>query len=173
MIRNSLSLKGIIFAIVLLAVAGGLCLSLWWWIDSSLIKIAEENSNLTTLQADTLQRAKVLSLASETAEAREIVGGYFINTDTLAEFIGQIENMARETGAELTINQAVTGERVFLEMYAEGAFSELMNFIHLIESMPFQAQITKLALTKNSVSDDKKMVRWSVAISLNLISFEK
>lgn len=164
--------KGIIFATVILVAVVGLSFGLWWWIGESLTKITEENANLATLQADTLQRAKVLALAGETAEAREKIGQYFVKADTLAGFIEQVEFMAKSAGVNLTISQAAAKENAFLDMYAEGTFSQLMNFAHLLESMPFHAQVVKLSLAKSPGEESKQAGTWSAAVSLVLLSFE-
>lgn len=164
--------KGIIFSAIALVIVLALGFGLWRWIDQSVNKIIEENASLATLQADALQRAKVLALAGETTEAREKIGSYFVKPDTLAGFIEGVEFMAKSAEVKLTINQAAAKENAFLDLYAEGTFPQLMNFAHLLESMPFHAQVVKLSLAKSPSGGDKQTNLWSASVSLILISFE-
>ncbi len=141
-------------------------LGLWWWLAGFNSQARILSNDILVLRNESLYRAETLRSASLATEPKAKLDNYFINQNTLAQFIEQLEIMGRESGVKLKLNQANDKEGLHLELLTEGTFSQNLNFIHLLESMPFYGQLTRVALTQI----DKT---WSASISLNLISFDK
>jgi hypothetical protein len=153
-------------AAVIIGVAAISLLGLWWWLAGFSNQAESLSNDILILRTESLYRAETLRSAALATEPKAKLDNYFINQNTLAQFIEQLEIMGRESGVKLKLNQANDKEGLHLELLTEGTFSQNLNFIHLLESMPFYGQLMRVALTQIDKS-------WSASVSLNLISFDK
>jgi hypothetical protein len=101
-------------------------------------------------------RASALSRSlDETARERAALAGAFVGSGDAVPFIEAIESLARESGVSVRFEEvAESGEGengsgftlVHFKLATEGAFRSLLSFVRLLETMPYAARISEVAL---------------------------
>ncbi len=158
--------KDFLITLTLVIIFVILTVGLIFWLQTEAVTLAETTTTLSTFKNGSDQAAQLSVLAKQTASSREIINTYFVTPETVANFIGEIESLATSDKINLTVNQAVASPMgLDFNLYAEGSFNNLFNFIQLLDRLPFNVKLSKISLAHDA--------GWSAVINLTLISFDK
>ncbi len=93
---------------------------------------------------------------TELSEYTDAIDSFFIRNDDVVLFIDTIERLGTESGLIITTQDvSVTphrtyGEEVTMSIVTSGSWQETLNFIHLLEALPYRIDIHQTKLTKQT-----------------------
>lgn len=138
-------------------------------------------SNEQTAKAVNLEVGEVLAIKRKfdsLQEVRNTIDGYFIERGNSFLVIEKIEEISRESGVILKINQAEELSSIQLNLSVVGNFKNLWQFIAMLENLPFKIRINNLILTKQNDSSplsanlkNDESGDWRSNINLTISSF--
>ena len=94
------------------------------------------------------------ALVAETASLRSKLQGFVVGSEDAVSFIEMLEVTARDIGAEVTINSVTPGnldnpsiESLRLVLKIEGTWSEVIQYLGLLELLPFQSTVEEVTVS--------------------------
>jgi biopolymer transport protein ExbB/TolQ len=152
------------FLFVLLV--GVLVWGYWYW-QHSLTSLATNQAELLSLDKKITDLSQLKRLMAETATDRAKIGAYFLSTNTLPDFIDNLEGLATTTQVTLKVTNVVLEDEAAAVLTFEtmASFGNMHRFIALVEQLPYQVQFTEANIANNGV--------WTGTFSLRINSFIK
>lgn len=111
------------------------------------------------------------TLLTETANQRQSLHNSLITTESLPDFIDQLETLATSTGAELTLNSVTPADKTHnlqIALTAKGSFGQLWHYMAALEQVPVQFTFTQVTLSREGLGSNKKLPMWQLQASLDL-----
>ena len=141
--------------------------------------LLQSDIELKTDKDDQLQSIK--KILADTSADRAQLDSYFVGKDTVVDVIKKIETLAKETGLSIEI-QAVDKVSIEENDYKEllkfkiktiGSWSRNMEFVALLQNLPYKISFYKINLYKNSGVEDKKIVvEWTNDMEFSLLKLK-
>jgi len=170
--------------LLLLVVAMMATLTLWGVYGYALMTIkakAEDAARLSDeLEQYISNEGKVNQIKRSvinTEEERRKLNRYFVDFDAVPKFAKTIEGLKDAAGLALvTINNISDPKNdiLLVSFYAEGSFGGLMRLVELVESLPFNIEITRVYLNKvEDVGEDsgKEEGVWHGVFDIEVVGF--
>jgi hypothetical protein len=140
----------------------------WYW-DYSRNMLAAQQAELASLDQKITDLSQLKRVMAETANDRAKLGAYFVTTNTLPDFISDLENLATSTKVELRVtNVALETEpvsAVVLKFEVVGSFANLHRYIALINELPYQLVFDEALVAARD--------GWTGKFTLRVLSFIK
>ena len=90
-------------------------------------------SQLDDLTAQKSQLSTNRTESGRLADSLQILNGYFVSSEEKVLLIDNLEKLANQAGITYTLNNAIDGERIALDMSVKGTFRNIYYFIKLIK----------------------------------------
>jgi len=113
-------------------------------------------ANVAAEEALQRQESMVTMTLASTSDARATVATYFIPQDQTVSFIEQVEGVAKQSGASVTIasisaddiSSAPKGKtgHIVAHISVNGAWHTIMRALHIIEDFPYALDIDSLSM---------------------------
>lgn len=149
-------------------------------LHSSLKKAEVKVSTLKTSIRESEARNTELDLIKinlkNTLENFQMLDALFVKHEEVADFLQEIENLAKSSGLSIKIvgvsNKEISGvssnkEYLLVTASTEGNFNNTMKFMHLLELLPRKLSFDKVIL--KSSKDEKGNPVWDFQMSFYLI----
>lgn len=152
----------------------------WWYLY---FQIQSASDSLARASADKLLQEKrqirATALSHVVDEMSKIIpelDARFLTEDQTISFIEQIEKLAGHSGIELSptsISKNPTAGTLDLSVKVSGNYTNLMNYLELIENMPYNiiTQKIKIKQSQSRESLKGKEPEWIGELSFSLLSF--
>lgn len=152
----------IVLLILVLAGFGGLYV-FWSLIRQGITKIHTVNIAVEEQALHHDENESLKALLADVGPDIESLKTRIIGSDDTVSFIDNIETMARQTGATITVDAvsekpAVEGkdyEYISLTMSTEGSWNHVHTFVSMIESLPYKVTINSLTLDQQAFEEEK------------------
>jgi len=99
---------------------------------------------------------------------------YFVGSDSIVEFIRDVEFLGVKSGVALTLNSVDIFDEgdssLSLKFTTEGDWDDSIYLLALLESMPVKMDINEISFIKRAATNDRKSY-WSGEFSITLLSF--
>jgi hypothetical protein len=112
---------------------------------------------LTTLETKINKKANIKMLEKKIAEleaTRARIDSYFVDSEQIDSFISYLENLGTTAGTVLevkTVEISPNKKNTILgKVSAQGTFASVMKTITLLESIPYQIEVTSVYLNKDT-----------------------
>jgi hypothetical protein len=144
---------------------------------------------LTTLQDKITEKENYRINASKIEETKLIqdsMNNYLVDKDKIDVFVGYLENIGVDFSSIVSVKSIEVSKEdsdlILVRLSVNGTFSNVINTINLIENIPYQINITKIYLNKdtrlsfqesrNTVQKQKtsKTPEWQADISFSILS---
>lgn len=140
--------------------------------SGNLAEVDRLNSELISLRGARATSASVNRLLQETKDDRSRLDLYFITRETAANFVEEMEGIARRSGVTLKLSsldavkdkQPGAGSRLKLNLRVEGDFPKIFHFLKILESMPYRLRFSAVSVVKEESS-------WRSDMMIDLISY--
>lgn len=99
------------------------------------------------------------------ADSLQILNGYFVSPEEKVLVIDNLEKLASQAGITYTLNNALDGERVALDMSVKGSWRNIYYFIRLLETDNYWISFEKISLARGT---DKEVGTWSGSLVINI-----
>ena len=168
-----------------LTVAASILLSLaflagWWLIFSS---IRSKSYDLKKIQSDlsvAAKRSERIRTLEKTMrdweEKNEKIKGAFVTSREIVKVIEGLEDIASKTNAAIKIENvaAPEGGSPSFQFSVSGEFSDLFQYLTLLENMPYEIAIAEARMQKSAgeVSAKDKKYPWEGKFKIKLLSYE-
>jgi hypothetical protein len=139
------------------------------WLVTQVNNLSGQNA-LVKNQLDTIS-LKESRLSTSKMEASRLVdslqkiSGYFISPEEKIVVIDNLEKLASRAGIAYTLNNAVDGERMSLDMNVKGSFQNIYYFIRLLETSGYWVSFENFSLSRGTTG---KTGGWSGSIVINI-----
>ncbi|MCI0532813.1 hypothetical protein L0Y49_01180 [bacterium] len=160
-----------IFALAIALNVGALSLFGFEWVFLE-NKIEQNEAMLKELQALSLRDDTTRDLEfffDNTAEERARLETFFINRESVLDFIEEIESLGRHAGVTLTIESV--GKRddtLEIAVFGEGSFENVLYFSALMEHTPYRIVFPSISFERKKETGNDL---WDVRGTIRLISF--
>jgi hypothetical protein len=157
----------IILANIILAVFLG-------WLIIQVNQQSNQNALVKNQLADlTTQKSQMSMSKTESgrlADSLQILNGYFVSPEEKVLLIDRLEKLADKAGITYSLNNAIDGERVSLDMSVKGTFRNIYYFIKLLESNNYWVSFEKISLSRGT---DKGAGTWSGSLVITIPKSDK
>lgn len=163
-------------------IIGGLALILglawfgaYWWanqVSAQALLAVEQLAIKAVSKSEVLTFTKLLD---RTAAERILIDRYFINSETVADFLSDLDRFGRESGAVVEVVEVAEDQELFLAVQLNGRFSSIVHFVSLVEQMPYLIEITGLKFSYGaSIIDGRQSSNsaWTARANLTVKSFD-
>lgn len=169
--------KKTILTILSILTSGFFLIYLWILSLNYLIKVKNENTGL----AEELELANLKIKKTKNMEElyenlkfeKDITENIILNKENFINLIEKLEDLAKSANTELNINSAVmprtSKEYPVLSLEIKGDYEKILNFIKLIENLPYITFFEKATLQKDSA--EEKEYPWTAFINLKILSY--
>ena len=160
-------------ALLLSAVAIG-------WYVFLFTEVKAKNESVSTLindieanETEEETHSSIKTIAAQTVEQRKALQNYTIAREGAVSFIELLERTGRNIGVDVTIATvreteiagSATFEHLTLALTAAGTWPRIIQFIGLLEFLPYEADITQAVVSKSG----KQAGLWSLSLSLSAL----
>jgi len=104
-------------------------------------------------------------MLKDTENERERINNLIINKNSVADFISNLEKIAKKNEIDLTKTVSVEKEKVsakesFLKvsLRVKGELAKVYHYMELIENLPYKIRIKKMSLASSSFSSNPSTV---------------
>ena len=158
-----------------LMVAGGF-VSMWYIVSRLGVHFDVAKQAITEHTAKEASYNKVQSLLQSTKDDRALISSFFIKEKDIISFITDLEKNAAQVGVKLTTNQLATvasstdasGVAVppvlLIGVSFSGSRQDTLNFVALLENIPYQKTITDVSLSNADASTWKADVKFELIL---------
>ncbi len=150
----------------------------YWYLYQDLMETTATISNLS-MKIDQAQKKEMFfestqEIVKDTAADLPKIASYFIDKDSVGDFIGSIEKTARAQGLDFNVDSVTVSdikgqsnyEYLNLAIRTIGAWSPTVNYISMLENLPYQTRVDEIMLSKDS---DTKTASWIDSFNLTVI----
>ncbi len=127
---------------------------------------------------DQTQSKSLSVLLDSTTVDRARLNSFFVSSDNVVAFITSLEALGTQSGSTLTISSintdvpssapAGTTGHVSTHLDAHGSWASVMNLLNLSEHMSYDASVSHVTLSSNSV-DPKSPHTWSISFDIQAL----
>ncbi len=159
---------------------------LFWRVQKNITQAHYELSKKMITEDRTDIFKKTQQTLANLSEKIQRVDTSFIGDKQEVAFIEHIEQLARDTGLEIITQEVaiipqtynkIYGDTLNLSILVSGEWQNNINFIHLLESLPYKINITQITSTKESFSGSSSkdttlspsQKYWESAIHFNVL----
>lgn len=138
--------------------------------------LTEQLIALEKKQAQEKQYLKLKRIASDSAEDRALLDGYFLSQESDSiDFLNKVESLAPQLGVNLKTDnlkkeadKKTKEEWLTLQFSFSGTYERVTNFIKILENLPYIAEVTQVSLESKTPSD------WSTTVNMrvNLYTYD-
>jgi len=145
-------------------------------------KISEDS--FSEWKKESSKRDEIMSLNRSIAsvtEKKNLLETHFAKSSDVVPFLDFLENLAKTVGVKAGVSLVDLPEKeagLIVEMKVAGDFKTIYKFLKLLESSPYQLELTSVNLqnvaqeeTTNKSSDKK--TEWEALLRIKLLSFIK
>ncbi len=98
--------------------------------------------------------------------------GFFVSNNNLVVFIESLERLGRDTGVDLTVNNAESGDKMRVSFRVQGSFSNIYAFTALLEKLHYQISVDTLNINVFNQGEGKA-VAWTGDYTTTVLSYQK
>lgn len=164
----------------LLGIALLLSMAAIGWYAFLFTEVKAKNERISTLVNDIEANAaeedihnSIKVIAAQTTKQRKAVQNYSVAKEGAVPFIELLERMGKDIGVSVDIASVreteIAGSAAFeyltLVLTATGTWPSLVQFIGLVEFLPYEAAITQVVVSKS----EKQAGLWSLSLSLSAL----
>ena len=121
--------------------------------------------------------ASIEHLVSETASQRSQLTSLILTEESVVDFLALIETLGAEQGVTLETQSLDVVpandqfEELRMSLVAQGGEKNVLNILHLLETLPYQSSVDKITLSR--VSGDNKAGIWQGSFELRVTKYTK
>lgn len=167
-IQNVTIVAGVLFVLF-----GGVYAAAFYFVkkevgQSSLILEQSAQADMRRANLQTFKKT-----LEESADKRAELNALFLTPEDVIDFIGNIEGWGTTIGVKTTLSglKEEGGERLSFSVQAEGTFEKVMNFIELLENIPYDAHIDNVNLVNQGGAENKGESNWRGTFSVRIESY--
>ncbi len=167
-IQNVTIVAGVLFVLF-----GGVYAAAFYFVkkevgQSSLILEQSAQADMRRANLQTFKKT-----LEETANKRSELDALFLTPEDVIDFIGNIEGWGTAIGVKTTLSglREEGGKSLSFSVQAEGTFERVMNFIELLENIPYDAHINSVNLVNQGGGDSKSGSSWRGTFSVRVDSY--
>ena len=160
------------------------------WELSSIAQKYDDNQNISmNLQNDTIksqQLANFQKSLKKSSEEKDALLALFIKNDDIPNFIQSLETIMKNlkiTGTTKSVSERVVPEltssgknELLISFEAEAPYSNLMQFVDILENLPYKSYISTATITKEDsgqvlgvTTKPSKSSLWKLDVTLNIV----
>jgi len=173
MMPHSVNLKTkelFIVALLLNVAATGIFLFLYTEVKAKNERISALINNIEANVVEEEKHNSIKVVAAQTAEQRTRLQHYIVAKEEAVSFIELLEKTGESIGVgvdiasvrEVEIAGSTAFARLSLALTATGAWPRVIQFLGLLELLPYEATITQVVVSKS----EKQAGQWSLSLSL-------
>ena len=133
-------------------------------IETLSAEVAIRQKEVASLSAEGSGAHQLATVLKEIEPGREKIEQYFIGRDNYIDFLDYLEGLSGLAGVTASVKGNTTeGSLRFTATY-EGAFDNVMYYVALIESLPYNMSVDSVYVAKISTEDDL----WRGGVSFSL-----
>lgn len=124
------------------------------------------------------EKTQVLSTKSalvSTEEERVKLSDYFINQNQVVYLIERLESLGKTSGTSLNLTSIDTDKKqknlLRFSLKINGSFENIYYLLSLLESLPYEMNITRFSVNKSDDLSTKQKSVWDSEVSVELLSF--
>ncbi|MBI2099742.1 MAG: hypothetical protein HYT48_00160 [Candidatus Vogelbacteria bacterium] len=145
-----------------------------WEIGQIAVAIEEKANRLAKLEAGEERLTALRAEMETTGAARAAITHYFIDQNTLPNFLEELEGLAVGRSISLKLNNVAvatdpkTATTLKVDLDFTSSWSRALNFVALIENLPHELRFNHLDLKRTQASTT---VAWQGLGNLEVLSF--
>ncbi len=156
------------------------------WALSSIGQKYEDNQNISmNLQSDMIkseQLANFQKSLKKSSEEKNALLALFIKNDDIPNFIQSLETIMKnlkivgttKSVAERAVPELTSSgkDELLISFEAEGSYSNLMQFVDILENLPYKSYISTATLIKEdsgAIAKPLKTIPWKLDLTLNIV----
>lgn len=132
--------------------------------------------NEISFESKKIDRLKNLQTLVETTSGdRELLDHYFLSKDNLVEFISLVEQLAKDAGVKVGLDNVGEEEsensqylNLRMNISTSGSWSDVLRYIAMLENLPYVVKLDNFILQR-SLDGDEKTVVWSARLTLRVL----
>jgi hypothetical protein len=161
------SIKLTIFIVISIALLGG-------WIFLA-YKSRSYRNELSTIEAEARNKSSensylisVKSVLRDSKEDIDVINSRFLHKDSLPEYINLLEGKVAEAGIKADFGSINADQKTFsVRMTGSGSWEKVIDFIAVIDSLPYASKIDNIGIQMNGGSQDANAAQvWNFTLSL-------
>ncbi len=174
-----------IFNVVLLALGAVFYVGLWYGTNYVSGVIAKERSKAIESGSSVSRLKDIESLLSKKTVEIEKVSGYFLTDDEVVGFLEELESLATRVGVDESTD-LVSGagypgldgakwEGLQVTLSANGSWTEIYQFLSLLERLPYRADLIRAVVEKVSSPTPSEKARgdWKGSFTIKVLKSEE
>jgi len=128
--------------------------------------------------AQSVSKSEVITFAKmldRTAANRQLVGRYFITSETVVNLLSDLDNFGRLAGVGVEVTEVAEDKELLLTIEATGSWSAVNHFVGLVELAPYAIEIRELKFGYGVPTADGRQAvgtPWTVKLNLAVTSFD-
>ncbi|MEK7478185.1 MAG: hypothetical protein AAB645_02340 [Patescibacteria group bacterium] len=146
--------------LIMMAAVVGLAFTAWQ-------KSAEVANLIQQAEILNQKQSSLANLKSAATDSQKVINALFINNQTKAVLIAQLEELGAKAGVEYVLNKAEDQGGLRYDITIKGNFTDVYHFISLVENLPYQIMITSANLEKVPSQKDENLP-WSANLIIGI-----
>lgn len=157
--------------------------------EGRLAEVDRLNLELTSLQVTKAEANNIDQIVRDSRGQRDRLNLYFINKESTANFIEELESLADRIGVAFKLNELnvvkdtkqvlqpgqIRSSSLRLGFRAEGNFSDVFKFVKVLERLPYQVSFGAVKIARseddtNNINRTKSPI-WYTEVTMDLISY--
>lgn len=171
-----MSRRSVLIILIFLLVIAIASLIAWliYFVDGARSEIIVIKKGIAEIEKKEANIKKLEDLMASLVPEEQKISTAFADSKNLVLFIEKLESAARDAGIKLEISSAElfaadAGAYPKFQLSAEGSFGQNFRFLQLLETLPYQLEITDAIFALRSTEGADSY--WQVHISITLLSF--
>jgi len=170
-----------LFIILLIAATVVIGSLIFWFqlINQNAEKLIEERDMYQQELANTKSLSEIQAKLEKAKESRSFFDSLYVDGENALGFITFLESLANDSGVDLNIQslnsstenseQSIDHEIISMSLNFRGEWTEVNNFILMIENLPYHVKVGNLKLTsvQNSESENSD---WSASMNFEVVA---
>lgn len=166
--RNNLTL---FLNLILLALVTGV----FWFGYSQSLDLKQTYQELNEASGESGQIRAWQKLLGETTKERDLIHRSVVTTDSLPDFIDQLEQLATSTASDLDISSATPGDKsnpnLRIAFIVSGRYNAVLRFTNLIDTLPVQLQVNRAEFSRSGSDEEgKSLPTWQARFEIELLA---
>ena len=146
-----------------------------WYGRGEMVLLRTAYQKLNELSGENNQTKTWQNLLENSKEERNLIHQSLVTTDSLPDFIDQLEQLATSTRNKLDIASAIPGDKsnpnIKITFSIKGSYNNVLRFTSLIDSLPVQLQLNQASFSRENASGETKPLSlWQARFEIELVN---
>ncbi len=146
-----------------------------WFGHGEMMKLRTAYQKLNELSGESNQTKAWQNLLENSREERDLIHQSLVTSDSLPDFIDQLEQLATSTRNKLDIASAIPGDKsnpnIRISFSVKGSYNNVLRFTSLIDSLPVQLQLNTASFSREGASEENKSLSlWQARFEIELVN---